>query len=163
MLTFIFLFLIILIPGLIFLIQGPPYVPSNDNFTKTVVEEVKKLKPKKILDMGSGDGKLVIALAQAGFKAEGVELNPWLVLRSKRAIRKLGLEHKATIRWGNFWRYDTSSYDIVVLYVIKHIMPRLEEKLTTELHKGSYIISNYFVFPNLKPVKSDGRMRVYKV
>jgi hypothetical protein len=52
---------------IIFLIQGPPFVPSTDEVTKSIVKEIEKYHPKKILDMGSGDGKLVIALAEAGY------------------------------------------------------------------------------------------------
>lgn len=157
--------IIVFIVGVIFLIQGPPFVPSNDEFTKNAVLEIKKLhpKPKKILDMGSGDGKLVIALAEAGFHADGVELNPKLVVQSRRSIQKKKFKNRAIIVWGNFWSYDTSSYDVIVLYVIKHIMPKLEVKLLKELHKGSYIISNYFVFPHLKPIRDDKRTKVYKV
>lgn len=149
--------------GLIYLIQGPPYVASNDEFTQQVVKEIKRIHPGKILDMGSGEGKLVIALAEAGYQIDGVELNPKLVLRSRKLIEKKNLKNKANIFWGNFWNYDTSTYEVVTLYAIKHIMPRLETKLLKELHNGSYIISNYFVFPTLKPVRDDGRTKVYKV
>ncbi len=149
--------------GFIYMIQGPPFVPTRDEVVKQIIEELKKLRPMKILDMGSGDGTLLIALAKAGYEVDGIELNPLLVRRSRRLIKKAGVNDKVKVRWGNFWNYDTSSYDVIVLYVIKHIMPHLEKKLLRELHKGSYIISNYFIFPNLKPIYEEGRMKVYKV
>jgi protein-L-isoaspartate O-methyltransferase len=156
-------FCVCLVVALSFLVQGPPYVPSDDESAGQMVKLVKAYKPKRVLDMGSGDGKLMILLAQQGYRVDGVELNPSLVWRSRRAIKKAGLSDKATVRWGNFWRYDVSDYDLVALYVIKHIMPRLEKKLGAELAPGAVVVSNYFVFPNLKPVKQTGRARAYQI
>jgi ribosomal protein L11 methylase PrmA len=155
--------LVVLLIGLAYLIQGPPYVPSDDESARQMLKMVKKYKPKRVLDMGSGDGKLVIMLAQAGFAADGVELNPWLVLRSRRAIKKAGVADKATIYWGSFWNYDVSSYDGIVIYIIKHAMPRLEKKLQAELRPGTHIVSNYFVFPTLKPIRQLSRARLYRM
>ena len=149
--------------GFIYLIQGPPYVPSNDKVVGQMITEIEKIKPKKIVEMGSGDGKLVIALAKKGFNVVGIELNPLLVLRSRKTIKKLHLENKATILWRNFWSFDTSSYDVLVIYLVTHVMPRLEKKLLKELHTGTYIFSNYCKFPTIKPISEDDRMKVYKV
>jgi ribosomal protein L11 methylase PrmA len=166
MLTVITYFLVfslgVFILAVVFLIQGPPYVQTDDESAMQIIGMVKKYKGKRILDMGSGDGKLVILLAKEGFKIDGIELNPLLVLRSRKAIRKAGVEKNARIYWGNFWSFDTSDYDMVVLYVIKHIMPSLEKKLERELKPGSHIISNFFVFPKLKPVEKMSRAVVYK-
>ncbi len=153
----------VFILAVVFLIQGPPYVKSDDESALQIIRMVKKYKGKRLLDMGSGDGKLVILLAKEGFNIDGIELNPLLVFRSRRAIKKAGVEKNARIFWGNFWSFDVSNYDVVVLYVIKHIMPRLAKKLTTELHPGSYIVSNFFVFPGFKPVERKSRAVVYEV
>lgn len=159
---FLFLFFIFII-GILFLIQGPPYVPSDDESTEQIIRHIKKQKPHRVLDMGSGDGKIVITLAKAGYTVDGIELNPLLVLRSRKAIRNAGLEKKAHIYWGNFWSYDTTKYDLIVLYAIKHIMPHLEQKLKKELKPGSIIVSNYFLFPTLTPIEKSSRATVYKI
>jgi 16S rRNA A1518/A1519 N6-dimethyltransferase RsmA/KsgA/DIM1 with predicted DNA glycosylase/AP lyase activity len=156
-------FIVILAVVMALAIQGPPYVPSDDKTAEQVVKLAKSYHPKRILDMGSGDGKLVLILASQGYEVRGVELNPLLVWRSARAIKKAGLQDKATIVWGSFWKQNTADYDLVVIYLIKHIMPRLERKLKSELSSGSHIISNFFVFPNLKPTKRLDRILVYKV
>jgi protein-L-isoaspartate O-methyltransferase len=154
---------VVLAVAMAFLVQGPPYVASDDESTAGMLKMVKHYKPQRILDMGSGDGKLIILLAGQGYQVDGVELNPLLVWRSRRAIKRAGLADKASVRWGNFWTYDSGGYDLVTLYVIKHIMPRLEKKLSAELAPGSIVVSNYFVFPNLQPVKHDGRVRAYLI
>lgn len=156
------IFIISLILGIIFLIQGPPFVPTDSQTTKEIINLVKKYKGKRVIDLGSGDGKLVIALAQAGIDAHGIELNPILAWRSKQTIRKLKLQTKAHITWGNFWTVNLGKYDIVVLYGIKHIMQRLGEKMDTELPKGAYILTNFFTFPQWKPYARHERIVVYK-
>jgi len=128
-----------------------------------MIKMIQGYKPRHILDMGSGNGKMVILLAAQGYKVDGIELNPLLAWRSRRAVKRAGLQDRATIIWGNFWTRDTSEYDMIALYVIKHIMPKLEKKLKAELRPGSIIVSNYFIFPNLKPVKTTGRTRAYKI
>jgi 16S rRNA A1518/A1519 N6-dimethyltransferase RsmA/KsgA/DIM1 with predicted DNA glycosylase/AP lyase activity len=152
---------IILFLGIIYYLQGPPFVASDDETTKEIVALVRKYKGKRVIDIGSGDGKLVIALAKAGYDAYGVELNPWLVFKSKQKIRQLQLNN-AHIMWGNFWTYDLSAYDTVVLYCIKHIMHRLGQKMDKELPKTATIITNFFIFPNWKPVEQKDRAVVYK-
>lgn len=164
MLTFLLIILFtIFIFGVIFLIQGPPFVPTDDQSAIEILKMVKKYKGKRILDMGSGDGKLVILLAKNGLKADGIEINPRLVLMSRKAIKQAGVEKNARIFWGSFWKFDVSKYDVIVLYVIKHVMPRLEKKLKDELHPGSHVISNFFVFPKLKIIEKNKRVNVYKI
>jgi cyclopropane fatty-acyl-phospholipid synthase-like methyltransferase len=123
----------------------------------------ERYKAQTILDMGSGDGRLLILLSNHGYTTHGVEINPLLVLRSRKAIRAAGLSNLASVSWGSFWRADVAPYDVVVLYVIKHIMPRLESKLSVELHQGAMVVSNFFVFPNLTPVDSIDRICSYRV
>lgn len=160
--SMITVFIICLLGSAAFLFQGPQFVPSNDKSTQEIVAAVKKYGAKKILDMGSGDGKLVIALAKEGFIVDGVELNPLLVKQSRNAIKKAGLQDKATIYQGSFWNYDTSKYDMIVVYIVQHVMGRLERKLTDELRPGSFVVSNFFTFPTKQHIEEKSLARVYK-
>jgi ribosomal protein L11 methylase PrmA len=146
-----------------FLIQGPPFVASDDIRVKQILKLVRGCNPNRIIDLGCGDGKIVIALAQDGFHTEGVEFNPWLVFRGRRAIKRNRLQDKATIHWGNLWTFDVKRYDLVIVYAIKHVMPKLELKLYRELPIKSVIISNYFEFPTKKPITKHGDIVLYEV
>ena len=153
----------VLAGGLIYLIQGPPYVPLRNEPAEHMLKLINKQQPKYILDMGSGDGRLVILLAKKGYRVDGVELNPWLVWRSRRAIKKAGVGDHAHIYWGNFWNFPVERYDMVTLYVTQHIMPRLEAKLLAELTPGAHIVSNFFTFPQLQPSARSGKVVLYTV
>ena len=124
------------------------------------------LDPKpgeKIVDVGSGNGKLLFEIAKSGATAYGYEINPVLVALTKRNIKKLGLEGKVFVEQADFFKKDLSKFDAVVVYGITYIMHRLEKKLTRELKSGTRIISNHFEFPNLKCAKKEGEIKLYRI
>ena len=117
---------------------------------------------KKIVDLGSGDGRVVIRLARNGAKAEGIEINPILILISKFVSKIRGVSKNTKFYWQSFWDFDLSSYDGVIIYGISYIMPRLEGKLKKELKKNSFVISQAYKLPTWKITKESGRIFVYQ-
>lgn len=69
-----------------------PYAPSVKNRLDAMLDLANIQPGDKAVDLGSGDGRVVIAMAQAGAEAHGYEINPWLVLWSRYAIRRAGLK-----------------------------------------------------------------------
>lgn len=137
--------------------RGVMYVPSTDEKVKKMVDILKAKNGEKAVDLGSGDGRLVIALAKAGAMAYGYEINPFLVAKSRKKIKESGLEKGALILQNNFWNEDLSQFDIVTVYGIHHIMKGLEVKLSKELKWGARVVSNAFSFPSWKcAAKEDG-------
>ena len=142
---------------------GAPYVPSKN---ETVVRMMKlaNIKPgQKTVDLGSGDGRVVIAMAQQGAEAHGYDNNPFLVYLARRNIRRAGLTHKAFIHWRNFWKVDYSPFDLVTVYAMPYIMGRLYKKLKKGLKPGANILSNAFIFPEQTPIKEDRSLYLYKI
>lgn len=141
--------------------RGAPYA-ATDNVTLPLMLTTAKLKKgEKAIDIGSGDGKVVIALAKRGVEAHGIEFNPVLVWWSRMRIRRLGLQKYAIIHWGDMWRHDYSAYDVITIYGIFYIMKRMEKKLRREAKPGARIVTNYFAFPTWKPLKKKGRAALY--
>jgi len=123
-----------------------------------------QIKPgMKAVDLGSGDGRVVMALAQAGTEAYGFEVNPILVWWSRYKIKKVNLSDKAKILQKSFWNADLSSFGLVMVFGMSHIMPKLETKLKSELKPGSKVVSNIFRFPNWQPEYSEHGVYVYKM
>ncbi len=146
---FLFIFFaLFFLPGLI--MRGAPYVPTHPRAVEHMVGFTKPKAGDRAVDIGAGDGKIVIAMARAGAEAHGYEINPLLFALGKWKIRRAGLHGKAFIHWQNFWKLDFSKFNIVTVYGIGHIMSPLEAKLTRELPTGSRIASNVFPFPNWK-------------
>ncbi len=133
--------------------------------TPEIIEKMMafaNIKPgEKTADIGSGDGRLVIAMAQRGAKAHGYEINPLLVWLARYNIKKAGLQGKAFIHWQNLWRVDFSEFEVVTVYGISYMMKKLETKLKKELKPGARAVSKYFTFPTWQPSKKENNIYLY--
>ncbi len=124
--------------------------------------ELAKITPSDIVvDLGSGDGRMVIAGAQAGAQqAIGYEVHPGLVQYSRRRIRKLSLSN-ARIEQVSLWDAPLGDVTVVLMYQIPHSMEKLEKKLRSELPKGARVVSHGFEFPNWKKQQTSDRSHLY--
>ncbi|OQX51455.1 hypothetical protein B5M47_00425 [candidate division CPR3 bacterium 4484_211] len=139
---------------------GAPYAPSQ----KGVIEKMIKLgeikQGTKVVDLGSGDGRLLIAVTRLGAEAHGYEINPFLFCWSKIRIKRARTK-KALVHLKDFWRVNLSNYDVVFLFGTPLIMGRLEKKLQKELPHNARVVSNYFQFPNWPLSKKLGKVYCY--
>jgi protein-L-isoaspartate O-methyltransferase len=142
-------------------VKGLPYAPSKKKGVGKMVE-FANIKPReKMIDLGSGDGRIVIAFAKTRAMAQGVEINKILVWYSRLWVKLLGLAGKANICYGDFWDSDYSKYDIITIFGQPLIMEKLEEKIFNEAKPGARIIVNRFKFPNKTYQKEDNGIYLY--
>ncbi|XP_036166335.1 ATP synthase subunit C lysine N-methyltransferase isoform X1 [Myotis myotis] len=92
-----------------------PFVPAT---TKQIENVVKMLQSRRgpLVDIGSGDGRIVIAAAKEGFTAVGYELNPWLVWYSRYRAWREGVQHLAKFHISDLWKVTFSQYSNVVIF-----------------------------------------------
>ena len=147
--------------GLYILTQGAFYAGTSDDRVKDIVNILGDIKDKKVIDLGSGDGRILIALANQGAIATGIEIDKQLVKKSCTNITQANLDKKITVQHGNMWQVDLSPFDIVIVYGIPHIMKRLQTKLERELKLGTRVVSVFFPFPNKTVVKEKGDIKEY--
>lgn len=163
LILFLIIFLYLFLGG-IFLFTGAPYVPTRLEKVKTILKLANPKSGEVLYDLGSGDGRIVIeAVKNYDVRAVGIEINPFLVYISRKKIKKLGLENKAKIYWGNLFRKDISEADIVIIYLTQWANNMLEKKLISQLKPGARIVSLSFVFKKISLVNSEGNIRLYKV
>ena len=143
------------------MLRGAPYAASNVIAVKDIADRITPLPGERACDLGSGDGRLVIALAKKGIETHGYEINRFLVWQSRRKIKKAGLAKLAFIHRHSYWKADLSSYTIVTLFGIPYIMKGLEEKLRKELPLGARVYCNRYKFPAWQPVKEENGVIVY--
>jgi hypothetical protein len=96
-----------------------------------------------VIDLGSGDGRNVIAAAKRGARALGVEYNPDLVELSKRAAAVAGVPDKASFVQGDMFAADISKATVLILFLIPQNLERLAPKFY-ELAPGTRIVSNTY-------------------
>lgn len=145
------------------IIKGAPFLPTENSAVDAMLKFLRPNPGTKAADLGSGDGRIVIALAKLGIEAHGYEINPILVLISRWKIKRAGLQNKAFIHWKSFWNEDFSQFSSLTLFGIPYIMERLETKLKKELKPGSRIASNAFGFPHLPLAEKQGKIYCYEI
>ncbi|KAM4706072.1 ATP synthase subunit C lysine N-methyltransferase [Rhinophrynus dorsalis] len=132
-----------------------PYVPATTAQVKNVLKMLQS-RAGLVVDIGSGDGRIVIAAAKEGFQAVGYELNPWLVWYSRYRAWREGVHHNATFYISDLWKVRFSQYTNVVIFGVPQMMPQLEKKLELELQDTARVIACRFPFPHWVPDHISG-------
>jgi methylase of polypeptide subunit release factors len=145
------------------LIKGAVFFPTLPESVKQMVEISKTKSGDKVIDLGSGDGRILLAFAKKGIEIHGYEINLLLVLWSKHVIKKAGLEKLAFVHWESFWKINFSSYNTIIVYGIPYIMKKLKEKIQKETIGETRIISNVYSFPEWEPVSKNKSLYLYKI
>ncbi|XP_051989654.1 ATP synthase subunit C lysine N-methyltransferase-like [Xyrauchen texanus] len=127
-----------------------PFVPATRAQIENVLT-VLQTRSGSLVDIGSGDGRIVIAAAKRGFKAAGFELNPWLVWYSRYKAWREGVQHSTSFYISDLWKVSFSEYTNVVIFGVPQMMEQLEVKLQTELQSSAKVVACRFPFPTWTP------------
>lgn len=139
---------------------GAPFVPMERGAVERVMD-LGEVGPGKVFyDLGSGDGRLVIAAALRGARAVGVEIDTVRVLYSRLWIWLLRLPN-ATIIQGNLFDQNLDDADVVSLYLLPETNEKLIPKLEKELKKETLVVATSFEIPGWRPIKVDPRGPIY--
>jgi SAM-dependent methyltransferase len=103
-----------------------------------------------VVDLGSGDGRNVIAAAKRGARAHGIEYDADLVALSKRAAAKERVSDKATFERGDVFVADFSKATVVVLFLTPEMNIRLRPRLLS-LKPGTRVVANTFAIGDWNP------------
>lgn len=145
------------------MLLGAPFVPIEAVVLKRMIELITIQPGEKAADLGSGDGRIAIALAKAGARAEGYEINPLLVLVSRKNIQNASVTKQAIVHWKNFWKQDLSAFQVVTLFGMPHMMKKLQDKLQKELKPGARVISHQFKFPDWSVARQESQLYLYRI
>lgn len=138
---------------------GSYWIPTHALAIERVVKEVKARKGRNFYDLGSGDARLIEAVAKGtNSRSTGVEIDPVKWLLSTARIRLKGLKRAKILR-ANFYKTDLSAADIIFCYLPNRTLEKLEPKIK-KLH-GKTIICYRIKFPNLKPVKQIKSVKIF--
>jgi len=131
-----------------------PYYPTPELIVERMLQLGELKRGEKMFDLGSGDGRIVIMAAKRfGADATGVELDEDLVLRSRNAIHKAGLEKTAHIIQGDILQQDYSPGDLLTVYLMPVANDRLRPIIDKQLRKGARLVAHDFQFSNWTPEK----------
>ena len=133
-----------------------PTIPTPPSVVDRMLDAAHVKASDVVYDLGSGDGRIVIAAAQKyGARAVGVEMLPDLCRQAERRIRELGLEDRASIVEGNVFHVDFSPATVVTIYLMTDSNERLRPNLEKYLKPGTRVVSNQFPIKGWKPISVE--------
>lgn len=141
------------------LLVGAPYLPTLRSQTETALDLLDLRPGQTLLELGSGDGRVLIAAAQRGWQVVGIELNLLLVIISWLRTRRYRRQIK--IVWGDFWRTPWPTADGVFVFLLRKYMPKLDSRLR-QTGQPVRLVSFAFAIPGREPDEQKNNVLLYR-
>lgn len=138
---------------------GAPFLPTLSKRVPDALKLIDLKKGQTLIELGSGDGRILKAAAEQGLNAVGYELNPLLVMYSK--IVTFRYRKQIKIKWGNFWTKQWPEADGIFVFLLQPYMEKLDTKIVQNYPKGIRLVSFAFTIPDKKPTKEDNGLYLY--
>ena len=119
------------------------WVPTPHKLVEKMLDMAAVTPQDYVIDLGSGDGRNVIAAAKRGARALGVEYNPNMVELSTRSAAAEGVADKATFVQGDMYEADISQATVLALFLLPDNLRKLTPKFLA-LRPGTRIVANHF-------------------
>lgn len=146
--------------------DAPFVVTVNTKHFQKILKLAGVKKGSRFYDLGSGDGRLVLAAAKLGADSFGIEQSFLRVLWSRWKARKLVSpdNYRGNLKFihGNIFSQNYSDADIIYFYLLQKAADKLETKLRNELPKNSIVIIKADHFKNWDPIKIQGDFCIYR-
>ena len=130
------------------------FVPTPREVVKRMLEVAAVKKGEVVYDLGSGDGRIVIAAARDfGAKAVGYEIDRELVEISRKAAKEAGVAERVTIVEQDLFKADLKEADVIAVFLLPKQLKALRPKFD-QLRPGTRIVSHQFKIPGAKASQS---------
>ncbi len=130
------------------------WVPTPLALVEKMLDMARVTPQDYVVDLGSGDGRNIIAAARRGARAVGFEFNPAMVELSRRTAAKEGVSEKASFVEGDMFEADFSQASVLALFLLPDNMMKLQAKFLG-LKPGSRIVGNTFGFQDWSPDEQE--------
>jgi hypothetical protein len=141
------------------LLFGAPFLPTLGLQTKVALDLLELNAGQTLLELGSGDGRVLRAAAQRGIHSIGYEINPLLVLYSKLATFKY--RKLVKVHWKNYWHVSLPAANAIYVFLLNPYMQKLDDKIVHEYRQPIKVISFAFAFPKRRSTKEKNGVMLY--
>ena len=132
-----------------------PFVPTPEEVVAEMIKLAKVTKNDVIYDLGSGDGRIVIAaVKQSGARGVGVDIDPKRIQEANENAIKAGVADRVKFIEQDLFKADIRSATVVTLYLLPDINLKLRPKLLSDLRPGTRIVSHNFHMGDWKPLQT---------
>ncbi len=129
------------------------WVPTPQALVEKMLDMAKVTSKDYVIDLGSGDGRTVIAAANRGARALGIEYNPEMVELSKQRAAREGVGDRARFVKADLFESDFSEATVITMFLLPDINRQLRPKILS-LKPGTRVVSNTFDMEDWKPDES---------
>jgi SAM-dependent methyltransferase len=134
----------------------PPFITTPPEVVERMLELAGTRADDLVVDLGSGDGRIVIAAARKyGARGLGIELDGKLVRRSRENAEAAGVADKVRFVEGDVLVADLSQATVVTVYLLPALMGQLQARFIDELAPGTRIVSHAFGMAGWAPDRSE--------
>jgi hypothetical protein len=126
------------------------WVPTPYSLVNKMLEIAAVTDKDYLIDLGSGDGRTVIAAAKLGAKAVGIEYNPEMVTLSKKNAEVAGVSEKTEFLQADLFESDLTEATVITMFLLPEINLKLRPHLL-DLKPGTRIVSNTFTMGEWEP------------
>jgi hypothetical protein len=121
-----------------------PYVPTPQDVVERMLDMAKVKPGEYLIDLGSGDGRIVVTAAQRGARAFGVDLNPQRVKEAVANAAKAGVSDRATFEVKDLFDTDVSKADVVTTYLLPLVNLDVRPRLLEQMRPGARLVTHAF-------------------
>ena len=132
------------------------WVPTHEAVVEAMLDLGRVTAADRLIDLGAGDGRTVIAAARRGATAHGIEYNAQMVELARRNAAAAGLAERTTVEEADLFEADLSSATVITMFLLPSINLEVRPKLLA-LQPGTRIVSNSF---NMGEWESDNHRTV---
>ncbi len=141
---------------------GAPWLPTPKKRVRAMLKLAEVSEGDVLYDLGSGDGRIIVMAAKEfGANAIGIEIDPLRLLWTRFVIWRHKLHQKAEVIRGNFFHINLENASVVTIYQGHEINKKIREKLSTDLGKGTRVVSYRFIIAGWTPVSVDNDSSLY--
>jgi hypothetical protein len=135
--------------------RDTPYVPTPQDVVARMLD-MASIKPGDyLIDLGSGDGRIVVSAAQRGARAYGVDLDPQRVKEADANAAAAGVSSRATFEVKDLFDTDLGKADVVTTYLLPLVNLDLRPRLLEQMKPGARLVTHAFHMGEWWPDATD--------
>ncbi len=139
-----------------------PYVPTPNNVVERMLDLTDVKSSDYVIDLGSGDGRIVIAAAKRGANGHGIDLDPERIAEARENARREGVDDQIMFMEEDIFDTDFSEASVITMYLLPSVNKKLRPELINKLQPGTQVVSHSFDMGSWKAdkkvvVKNNGR------
>lgn len=135
---------------------GAPFAPTRSRIVRKAFAEIQLGAEDVLIDLGAGDGRIVLEAARRGAAAIGYELSPmmWFIAWLRTQFPPTRWKRSPVIRFGNFYKQDLSQATVIFAFLTPRTMPCVKQQLSQQvIPNGRYLLVYAFPLRDVKPEK----------